>query len=190
MQTLTFQPFDTHRAVRKYWRDLPHWRQEGATYFVTFRLWDSLPQHAVKFLETLRRSVARHAEDMARWAETDRRIFRQLKRYLDAGFGACFMRDARARAAVHAALVHFDHSRYHLGAIAIMPNHVHVLVTPTPDYALEKILHSWKSYTAKAINRIFERTGRVWQEEAYDRIVRDLLELKRTERYINRQISG
>ena len=39
-----FVAFDETRAVRIYKRDLPHWRQEQATYFVTFRLGDSLPQ--------------------------------------------------------------------------------------------------------------------------------------------------
>jgi hypothetical protein len=39
-----FAPFDEHRAVWVYRRNLPHWRQDGATYFVTFRLHDSIPK--------------------------------------------------------------------------------------------------------------------------------------------------
>ena len=42
-----FQPFDTRKPLRLYRRNLPHWRQDGATYFVTFRLDDALPQHLV-----------------------------------------------------------------------------------------------------------------------------------------------
>jgi hypothetical protein len=38
-----FIPFDEHRELRVYRRSLPHWRQDGATYFVTFRLGDSIP---------------------------------------------------------------------------------------------------------------------------------------------------
>jgi len=40
-----FVPLDENKAVRIYHRNLPHWRQEGVTYFVTFRLADSIPDH-------------------------------------------------------------------------------------------------------------------------------------------------
>jgi hypothetical protein len=32
-----FVPFDELHAVRIYQRNLPHWRQDGCTYFVTFQ---------------------------------------------------------------------------------------------------------------------------------------------------------
>jgi len=38
-----FRPFDPNKSLRVYTRNLPHWRQPGATYFVTFRLIDSIP---------------------------------------------------------------------------------------------------------------------------------------------------
>ena len=37
-----------------YQRHLPHWRQDGATYFVTFRLADSLPQSKLDELKALK----------------------------------------------------------------------------------------------------------------------------------------
>ncbi len=42
-----FVPFDECKAVRIYRRNLPHWRQDGTTYFVTFRLGDSLPRRVL-----------------------------------------------------------------------------------------------------------------------------------------------
>ena len=36
------------RADATYRRDLPHWRYAGASYFVTFRLADSLPASALQ----------------------------------------------------------------------------------------------------------------------------------------------
>jgi len=47
-----------------YHRNLPHWRQDGATYFVTYRLADSLPQCKLDELKELKR------ERMARTALT------------------------------------------------------------------------------------------------------------------------
>jgi putative transposase len=39
-----FKGLRSDLPIVRYIRHLPHWRQDGATYFVTFRLADSLPQ--------------------------------------------------------------------------------------------------------------------------------------------------
>ena len=39
-----FHGLHPHKPLTMYHRNLPHWRQDGATYFVTYRLADSLPQ--------------------------------------------------------------------------------------------------------------------------------------------------
>ena len=45
-----FQGLHSDIPVTFYYRHLPHWRQDGATYFVTFRLADSLPQMKLREL--------------------------------------------------------------------------------------------------------------------------------------------
>src|SRR5207253_11320934 len=50
-----FQGLLSDKPVTVYHRHLPHWRQDGATYFVTFRQHDSLPQEKLDQLEFLRR---------------------------------------------------------------------------------------------------------------------------------------
>lgn len=42
----SFQPYRKDEG-EAYSRNLPHWRQAGATYFVTFRLADALPKALV-----------------------------------------------------------------------------------------------------------------------------------------------
>src|SRR4029077_7380429 len=74
--------------------------------------------------------------------------------------------------------------RYVLDAFVIMPNHVHVLVQLAKDQVFADVLHSWKSFSAQAINQLLGRTGQLWQEESYDRIVRDWSELVRYRDYI------
>ena len=54
-----FRGFDEHRPVRFYRRHLPHWRQEGITYFVTFRLADALPQAKLRELAAMRKEWLR-----------------------------------------------------------------------------------------------------------------------------------
>jgi putative DNA methylase len=56
----------------------------------------------------------------------------------------------------------------------VMPDHVHVVVTPFPDYSLSSLLHSWKSFTANQINRRLGRSGRLWQEESFDHLIRSV----------------
>ena len=69
-------------------------------------------------------------------------------------------------------LNHFDSIRYRLHAWCIMPNHVHVIVQPLPNYDLSTIIHSWKSFTAHKANKILGIDSAFWQKDAYNRIIR------------------
>lgn len=72
---------------------------------------------------------------------------------------------------------------YELHAYVVMANHVHLLITPLVDLA--KITHSLKRFTAREANRILALTGKpFWQDESYDRLVRDCGEFERIRRYI------
>jgi hypothetical protein len=51
-----FRGIHPDRPVRRYERHLPHWRQHGATYFVTFNLADAIPANSVRQLESMRRA--------------------------------------------------------------------------------------------------------------------------------------
>ena len=67
----------------------------------------------------------------------------------------------------------------------VMPNHVHILVTPRT--AVCKFMQSLKRFTAREANRILSRTGQpFWQDESYDRLIRDDLEFDRVANYIER----
>ncbi len=141
---------------------LPHWERDEATYFVTFRLFDSLPAVALERIK--------QTKPGGDYAE-------RLDAYLDRGSGASFLKDPRVAKLVVDALRHFDGARYHLHAWCVMPNHVHVIfsVLParTPALRLSSIIQSWKSFTAKEANRLLARTGSFWQREYYDHLVRD-----------------
>src|SRR4029077_19539033 len=90
---------------------------------------------------------------------------------------------------------HFDGKRYDLDSFVVMPNHVHVLFRLRAGEALEKVVHSWKSFAAKKINRARERgrlarTGQVWQEEYSDRMIRNERHLNGVRSYIARNPKG
>jgi adenine-specific DNA methylase len=50
---------------------------------------------------------------------------------------------------------------------------VHVIVKPRPGWELSQLTHSWKSFTANQLQRCFGRKGAVWQDESWDRVIRD-----------------
>lgn len=65
-----------------------------------------------------------------------------------------------------------------------MPNHVHALLTPCAGYELSGILQSLKSYTANEANKMLARHGKLWQQESFDRYIRDSKHFVSVVRYI------
>jgi REP element-mobilizing transposase RayT len=178
---------------------LPHVKREGASYFVTFRLGDSLPKEVLleyqgERAERLRRLLAagtttKSAPSAGMTPDTkeaiDRDYRRKVERYLDKGAGACWLRRPDLAELVANALRHFEGQRYLLTAWVVMPNHVHVMVWPMPNYLLGDILQSWKGYTAREANKILGSTGQTfWQPESFDRWIRNDEEKARICRYI------
>ena len=107
-----FRPFNEAGEVRVYVRNLPHWRQPGASYFVTFRQDDSIPASVLaQWRDERQRWYSAHGLD-PRWQRSDpgrfdaayakispevRQAFereqaRQLHRELDRSHGSCVLR--------------------------------------------------------------------------------------------------
>jgi len=178
---------------------LPHVKREGASYFVTFRLADSLPKEV--FYKIQRERASRLAclaalqptpsSTHAPAATTDtpqqieRDYFRKVEEYLDRGIGPCWLRRPEVAGLVSGALKYFDGERYLLRAWVVMPTHVHAVLWPMPNYSLSTIVKSWKGFTAHEINKLIGRSGRsFWQPEAYDRWIRNEVEHDRCCRYV------
>ena len=145
--------------------DLPHWRQEGATYFVTFRLADSLPQEKLtQWREEQEQWLRSNPEPHTPEQREDyyKRFPRRLQAWLDAGHGSRILDIPEVKALVEGALQFFNGKRYHLDEFVVASNHVHALVTPLPDSELSDILHSWKSYTAHEILKVEEASRRLF----------------------------
>ncbi len=85
---------------------------------------------------------------------------------------------------VAASLRHFDGLRYVLHAYVVMNDHVHVVVEPKAEFRLEDILHSWKSFSAKRIGKHRQQRGAVWQDEYFDRVIRDDIEYRQKCGYV------
>ena len=66
---------------------------------------------------------------------------------------------------------------YELIAVIVMPEHVHLLFTPFKGYSLSRIMKGIKGVSAHEINQLRSTKGNVWQDESFDRIIRDQKEL-------------
>ncbi|HWN65308.1 MAG TPA: carbamoyl-phosphate synthase large subunit, partial [Candidatus Binatus sp.] len=184
---ISFLGFDSHGDVEITERNLPHWKQIGVTYALTFRLADSLPQTLIKQWQEEREAWLKHHPkpwDEKTKHEYDERFPERRDRWLDDGHGSCLLRDRHSAEIVAKTIRHFDGERYFVDSFVVMPNHVHVLVRPKAQHNLSEILHSWKSFSAKEINQALQRKGPVWMDENYDHIVRDYSELCRQREYI------
>jgi REP element-mobilizing transposase RayT len=167
---------------------LPHVKREGVAYFVTFRLTDSLPK------EVLLRFEREHADALRRLPtgsdgvhreEIDRDLRRKVERYLDRGVGECHLRRPEIADIVAEALRHYDGEQYLLDDWVVMPNHVHVIIWPMPNFTLSEILKIRKCHSARQANLILGRTGETfWQRESFDHWIRNDDEKARIRRYI------
>jgi len=82
-----------------------------------------------------------------------------------------------ARDAILYHCLHDNTKRYDLHAAVVMPDHVHVLLTPLRDekdwpYSLPVILKLIKGTSARSVNKLLGSSGPVWQEESFDHVLR------------------
>ncbi|HEY3457453.1 MAG TPA: transposase [Bryobacteraceae bacterium] len=148
-------------------RRLPHHYSIGQPIFLTWRLHGSLPAN---------RSFPA--------ATTSGEAFVAMDRLLDgATTGPLSLRNPEIAPVVEEAIHYRNPQEYRLHSYVVMPNHVHLLITPLTE--ISKLVQSLKRFTAREANRILHSTGQpFWQQESYDRLVRNETEFQRITRYI------
>ncbi len=163
---------------KKGWHDRGYLRHfDGvATQFVTFRLADSLPQSVLRRLEV---EIGRD-----NLADRSKEYRRRVEEYLDSGIGECLLKNPPIAEIVKATLMAEDGKSCRLIAWVIMPNHVHVLLTPLKGFSLSQTMQSIKSVSGHKINKVLGRTGSVWQPDYFDRYIRDADHFARALTYI------
>ncbi len=166
-------------AMAFYRRNLPHWHPEGASIFLTWRLYGSLPVDA--------RSTARIG-CATKPSDSPGRAFRLVDSVLDrADKGPLWLKDPRIARCVMEA-IHLGEKKlgfYSLHAFVIMPNHIHLLITP--GVPVSRVMNGLKGITAREANCILHNRGQhFWQDESFDHWVRTSTEFDRIQAYIER----
>ncbi len=184
-----------------YRRKLPHIHPPEAVFFVTFRLAGSLPVHVVQQLRAQLRAEERHLRLRTPGDSYPRKRYELQKRFFgryddqldNLQYGPAWLRRPEIATIVQPELHRLNGTQYDLIAYCIMPNHVHLLVNmarfrSTGDAPatspLSRALRILRGRTARFANQALNRTGKFWQDESYDHVVRDWAELERILRYI------
>ncbi len=174
-----------------YRRNLPHWIPEGKAIFITWRLHGTLPAAVQRKIRAARNACPSGRRGFA--AENHRagledsfdKAFLLMDGHLDAARkGPMWLADREfADYAEYPILRSAELGRYDLHAYVVMPNHVHLLLTPhTP---LSKISRTLKGVSARDINARLGRSGKpLWQDESFDHWIRNPEEFERIRRYI------
>ena len=195
--------FDPQAEYAVTYGKLPHWEQEGATQFITFRTADSIPRSVMDLWRAERGCLA----DLREYARSARsrmglgvcaivllyapcvaspEFTAKLERHLDDLHGACSLAWPGIAEIVADSLRHFDGARYHLGDFVVMPNHVHLIACTTRGFSMRAQCQSWKHFTARRINQNLGQTGQFWQTESFDHLIRDHEHFARFQRYIRK----
>ena len=143
---------------------LPHFDSPRMVQAVTFRLADSLP---AKVIADWRHDLTEGG------AKADALLRQNIAKWEDAGHGTCLLAKPGHAALVEETLLLFDRDRYRLLEWCIMPNHVHAILSQVEGWTLDRVVKSWKSYTARKINEEEGKSGALWARDYHDRYIRD-----------------
>ena len=156
-----------------YRRNLPHWHPENASIFLTWRLCGSLPDS----VRTARNGCATEYSSGKRFKIFDDALDKCTAgplRLKEPVVAASVVKTIRKGCSV---LGYFD---FH--AFVVMPNHVHLFITPKTSLA--RITNGIKGASSRAANLILRRKGHFWQDESFDHWVRNSREFEKIRVYI------
>jgi putative transposase len=183
---------------------LPHLAPIGEQFFVTFNLFDAIPnplmialkaaheqrKQAILFSERPDKGILLYREQRFYFLQYDEALEKLHN-------GIKHLENNELAQIVTNKIFEFDNIWYELIAVTIMPNHVHVVFdfsiqvqenVPINDDTytqLDRVMKRIKGGTGLECNRFLKRTGvSFWQRESYDHWVRDDKELHRIIRYV------
>ena len=113
---------------------LPHFDGRIIPQLITLHLADAVP---AKVIERWQRQL-RDLNDEHKLVIMQQRI----DKYLDQGYGECYLKDPAIARLVQDSLLKYDGERYRLFAWCVMSNHEHALMTRTEDIELSAIMQA------------------------------------------------
>jgi len=158
-------------------RNLPHLYFNDGIYFITSRLINSIPMEKLEQLKNETKNIS---------DEKQKRLFEKYDALMNSDeYGEKYLKNPKCAEIVKDTLHYPDGKEYKLICYCIMPNHFHMVFELLQNNkGISKIMQSIKRISARDCNTILSRSGAFWQDESFDRWVRDEKELYFVIRYI------
>lgn len=183
-----------------YHRKLPHWQPPEGTFFITDRLYGSVPKPVIErlksehqqalqlldidhksSLEAVAKGLSKETKQTLegilhrkRYDES-KRHFQRFDTFLDSNLNEPHYLKDPSIAQLNLDNYHHYAGRYFtLWACCIMSNHVHLLLTLKPEAPiLWKVMQDMKKYSGRKCNQLLGLSGQFWEAESYDHLVRE-----------------
>ncbi len=173
-----------------YRRKLPHILPIGATFFITFRLYGSLPVAVLKKLTDKYEERIKKAYSSKEDFKQDAIELEYFEEFDDAlhqiKTGPKWLGETNVAQILEKEIKKYDGVFYKLITYCIMPNHVHILIDTSIQLAgdgdpdaedfeytqVADIMRRIKGVSAFRINRYLQRSGSFWESESYDSYMR------------------
>lgn len=165
---------------------MQHLYGNNRTYFITFRLADSLPQtkilelkneYAYKVSLIIENDIGKKKELLDK---IEIEVLGKYNEQLDINpYGKCILKDEKIAKIVSDQIMKYHDVLYELKCYSIMPNHVHTILRSRGDTPEDKSdpVNSWikkvKGSSARLINIELNQTGTLWATESWDRMIRN-----------------
>ena len=168
------------------WRSrLPHWEVNDQWHFVTIRCQGTLPlatQEKVRAIHGKLQSIQANSSDFHR---LQRQYFLIAEKYLDQRRGFTPFKDQRCCHLMLQLLETIEADGWALGEATVMPNHIHILIKNVQSpFLMKQVVTRFKGRSARRLNLYLKRRGRFWQQDWFDRWMRNEAELTKVVRYI------
>jgi len=194
-----------HIMKTLYRNRLPHIAPLGATFFVSFNQYDSLPAHVAAELKMqLELALAKIEKDNPPDKEdlivkAKKRFFSQRAHLIDGAlYGSCHLKKPDVAQILKDKIMEYDGRLIEVEAMCIMPNHVHLLFSmelqlenagdigeEAQGYVqLDKVMQLIKGGSSYLINKHLGLKDRFWAKDSYDHYIRNEAEWYRVVRYI------
>ena len=118
--------------------------------------WGFAPQETMTYFVT---ACAHMHRNLFQWSETAELMVATIFRYRDA-------------------------AEFQVHEYVVMPNHIHLLVTPAADSSIAKVMQLVKGGFSHALRESGSNPNAVWQQRYHERRIRDLNEFVNFARYI------
>jgi len=147
-------------------RKLPHVDREDHYQFITFRTVESLDAYLAKIYDL---DLPNSKKQM------------MADQHLDNSTQGAYLYGEQIDI-FKSVVLDRDGVLYDLLAMAVMPNHIHLLLRQKES--LPKIIKYIKAKSAIDLNRALGKHGQFWAKEYYDRVIRSEIHLETVYRYI------